>query len=354
MRHDVKNVIGEVWGELSIIGLLPSKKMGKSYYKQVECRCSCGNIRTADYKELKKGKVKSCGCLFKKNNVSTGDVFNYWTVIKETDAYRAKDGNHLRKFLCKCVCGKEKELTLNSISVGNSKSCGCMIQYKSGYKLVDKNSYIPSLDIEKINKRNLGQWKVLKELSKRRREDFSIERILQMQCSCGYIAEREISRVAKSKSCKKCSHSIRKVVFSDEERKLRARIRGRLSGMISRCHYEKNKAYVSYGAKGITVCDEWRFDFKSFYNWCILNTPLGYNLSDLEIDRVDNNKGYFPENCQLITKVENQLKTKYINLTLEDVKFIRSDKFNMDMCKNYNCSERVIKRVRDYEIFKNV
>lgn len=354
MKNTIKDVTGEVWGELTIVGLLPSKKMGGSYYKQVWCKCSCGNTRSAGYKDLKKGKLKSCGCLVKKSEVLPGDIYNYWTIIEEVSPYKNSNNNYMRKFYCKCVCGKEKELTLNSMSTGNSKSCGCMTEYKSGYKLVDESSEILPLDINKVNKRNLGNWKIIKELSKWRNEDFSIERLLQIQCSCGVTVNRKLSGIGQSKSCRKCSDSIRKALIPEKDRALRTRLRGRFGNMIARCHNENNKNYKFYGGRGITVCEEWRYNFKAFYDWCILNKPEAYDFCDLEIDRKDNDRGYSPDNCQLITKSENTLKNKFFNMTLEDVSFIRSDKFDMSMCSDYKCSKKVITRIRNYEIFKDI
>ena len=62
----------------------------------------------------------------------------------------------------------------------------------------------------------------------------------------------------------------------------------------------KHKQYNDYGGRGIIICDEWKNDFMSFYNWAMSN---GYEENKgLSIDRIDNDRGYSPENCRWTTK----------------------------------------------------
>lgn len=68
-----------------------------------------------------------------------------------------------------------------------------------------------------------------------------------------------------------------------------------------RCYNEKCEAFQDYGGRGIYMDDTWRSDFKEFHSWSMLN---GYQ-SNLEIDRKDNNAGYFPGNCRWVTQKEN-------------------------------------------------
>lgn len=68
------------------------------------------------------------------------------------------------------------------------------------------------------------------------------------------------------------------------------------AGMHSRCENENCDHYKDYGGRGITVCSQWsgKDGFFHFYKWAMEN---GYN-NELSIDRIDNDKGYYPDNCR--------------------------------------------------------
>lgn len=78
--------------------------------------------------------------------------------------------------------------------------------------------------------------------------------------------------------------------------------------IVQRCTNINDKAYVNYGGRGITICEEWRNDFKSFYDWCIEN---GYE-DGLSIDRIDNNKGYSKYNCRFVQRTTQARNTRMI------------------------------------------
>lgn len=82
--------------------------------------------------------------------------------------------------------------------------------------------------------------------------------------------------------------------------------------MRDRCLNPKNRAYISYGGRGITVCSEWNNSYESFRDWALSN---GYS-GGLSIDRVNNDKGYYPENCRWATSAQ-QANNKRNNKEIE-------------------------------------
>ena len=79
--------------------------------------------------------------------------------------------------------------------------------------------------------------------------------------------------------------------------------------MVARCTNPRHPAYPSYGGRGIGVCARWRDDFMAFF------ADLGPRPSPAHsLDRLDNTRGYEPDNCRWATRSQQQRnKTRRAN-----------------------------------------
>lgn len=113
------------------------------------------------------------------------------------------------------------------------------------------------------------------------------------ECKCGVsrpVAHSMLTR-GKTHRCRKCAADARRKYGeksgSPEHSIWRA--------MVGRCHSSESKAYRDYGARGITVCDRWRYSFESFLE------DMGDRPSpDHSLDRIDNDGNYEPSNCRWV------------------------------------------------------
>lgn len=121
------------------------------------------------------------------------------------------------------------------------------------------------------------------------------------RCNCGNIRWVDWKSLQKSKgSCQKCCNITHGITHT--------KLYNTWKCMNGRCHDKKHINYDKYGLQGITVCDEWKNDLCIFKEWAMKN---GYE-DGLTIDRIDNNKGYYPENCRFCTKSQQMMNRRAI------------------------------------------
>jgi hypothetical protein len=104
--------------------------------------------------------------------------------------------------------------------------------------------------------------------------------------------------------------------------------------MKERCSCPSSKSYKDYGARGITICDEW-LSFEKFYE------DMGDSYKrGLTIERKNIDEGYNKNNCIWITKAEqslNKRNTRYITYKGETLPFTI-------MCRKYNVSHGMVEK----------
>ncbi len=120
-RRIYKNLENQKFGNLTVIKMALSERDRQGW----ECLCDCGNVVVLETSRLLRGECRTCGkCQHKCHGDLTGKQIKNWTVLRQSNKRPIK-------YICKCVCGKEKELTkyvlVRPQLIGH---CGCIDKAK--------------------------------------------------------------------------------------------------------------------------------------------------------------------------------------------------------------------------------
>ena len=206
-KRCTKPMIGKVFGRLTVLEKMYTKKGRGAYYK---CICECGNIVIVQGTMLRSKNTTSCGCYNKERTRErcfkdlTGQRFGKLVVQSRADDLIQENGRKRVRFLCKCDCGGTIIPTRDTLVAGEVMSCGC-IQSKGEY-LISQILLNNNINFEK-------QFIVVP----RNEYNSRIESLLKL---CG-LMDRQVSSFddAKTMSDRQIEYQSVKVVL-EEERKV--------------------------------------------------------------------------------------------------------------------------------------
>lgn len=197
--------------------------------------------------------------------------------------------------------------------------------------------------------RKFNRLTVISVAEKKVRSDGRNYNMVECRCDCGTQKTFNLSEVISnhSRSCG-CYRRDRTKEALRKHGKSNDSIYKVWAGAKRRCTNENDSGYKNYGGRGITMCAEWIDNSSAFMQWALSN---GYRQG-LDIDRIDNNGDYSPENCRFVSRTENMRNNRrnriieYNGLSLPV----------SEMCERLNLKYSVVnKRLwRGWDVIKSI
>lgn len=230
----------------------------------------------------------------------TGKKFGRLTVL-----YRGEKKLNDSKvyWVCKCDCGNIVSKSAIYLTKTDVPSCGCY-----------KREHTSELKLDDLTGKRFGRLMVMYRSNKA-----GESAKWHCKCDCGNECDKRANALKKSKDIASCGCYV-----IENKRKIKTkhgyrhtRIYDVFCHMKDRCNNPNNPSYPRYGGRGIRICPEWENNPVLFYEWAYAN---GFRedakYGETTIDRIDNNKGYSPDNCA-IKPLKDQANNRRTNIFFE-------------------------------------
>lgn len=115
------------------------------------------------------------------------------------------------------------------------------------------------------------------------------------------------------------------------------------NNLMARCYNKKDPGYKNYGARGITVSEEWH-EFENFFE------DMGHSPDGLSLDRIDNDSGYSKENCRWTDWSTQNINMRHrkSNTGIRNISYIkRDDAYSVSIKRNYVPYKRQFKKLEE-------